>query len=280
MATAIYLILGLGGALVIIPVWSEILKLVGHREKNYLDQEIPQSMGAVFPLVFLVAALWAQQLGLLTAAAVWRVLVTAGGLGLVGLVDDVWGDKRVKGFSGHFERLIIHGELTTGFLKAALGFLVCLAAVYGLPGSVLLIFWRAALVALSANLLNLLDLRPGRALKVFFLLAFLSVWLVPVETGVLLLFPFLLAALAYLPLDLSGQGMLGDAGANILGGVLGLNLVLTAPAIWQLVYFIALVGLHVLTEKISLTQVIAEHPVLSFLDQLGCTKGENKLWKD
>ena len=108
---------------------------------------------------------------------------------------------------------------------------------------------RAALVALSANLLNLVDLRPGRALKVFFVLAFISVCLVPGETSVLLLFPFLLAALVYLPQDLAAQGMLGDAGANVLGGVLGLNLVLNAPALWQLLYFTVLVLIHLLTEK-------------------------------
>ena len=274
MAAAVYLLLGLGGALVMIPLWRGVLMLAGHRQRNYLRQEIPQSMGAVFPLIFFVAAVWAQQAGLLTAAVVWRMLLTAGGLGLVGLVDDLWGDSRAKGFRGHLKYLLKEGQITTGLLKAVLGYLISAAAVCGLPDFKLLLWGRAALVALSANLLNLVDLRPGRAFKVFFVLAFLSVCLVPGETAVLLLFPFLLAALVYLPQDLAAQGMLGDAGANVLGGVLGLNLVLNAPALWQLLYFTVLVLIHLLTEKISLSRLIAENNFLSLLDQLGRTESK------
>jgi hypothetical protein len=68
--------------------------------------------------------------------------------------------------------------------------------------------------------------------------------------------------------------MLGDAGANVLGGVLGLNLVLNAPALWQLLYFTVLVLIHLLTEKISLSRLIAENNFLSLLDQLGRTESK------
>lgn len=63
--------------------------------------------------------------------------------------------------------------------------------------------------------------------------------------------------------------MLGDAGANVLGGVLGLAVVTGAPAAVQIFYFLLLVGFHVVTEKISLTEVIAKNSLLCFLDNLG-----------
>jgi UDP-N-acetylmuramyl pentapeptide phosphotransferase/UDP-N-acetylglucosamine-1-phosphate transferase len=138
-----------------------------------------------------------------------------------------------------------------------------------LPGIFLLIFWRAVLTALSANLLNLLDLRPGRSIKSFLMLSFIYIWRVPGDAGILLLFPFWLASLVYLPWDLQGKGMLGDAGANVLGGVLGLAIVLTAPAAFQIGYMAVLVGIHVLAERVSFTKLISANYFLRFLDTLG-----------
>ncbi|MDW7652359.1 MAG: hypothetical protein SCM57_13620, partial [Bacillota bacterium] len=225
MALMGYLVVILAGSLIIIPLWADVLRMAGHLEPNYRGRAIPQSMGAIYTPVFILAAGWALWWGLVPADILLRALIVAVGMGLLGLVDDIWGDARAKGFAGHFRRLI-QGEVTTGLIKAAAGFLIAAWAVAGLPGFLLLLIWRASIVALSANLINLLDLRPGRSLKGFFLLSLLYAWRVPSETGITLLFPFLLASLVYLPWDLAGKGMLGDAGANVLGGMLGLAVVL------------------------------------------------------
>jgi hypothetical protein len=268
MTLVIYIVIIVAVSLVAVPLWGEILRSAGHLEVNYMGRAIPQSMGAIIPIVFLVAALWARWTGLLTIDLVVRMAIVVLGLGILGLLDDIWGDSRTKGFAGHF-RQFFKGEITTGLLKAVAGFLIALWAVAGLPGFFLLLLWRAIIVALSANLLNLLDLRPGRSLKGFFFLAILYAWLVPSETGILLLFPFLLASLVYFPWDLSGSGMLGDAGANVLGGALGLVVVLTAPAFFQVPYFLMLVIIHLVAEQISLSRLISHNPLLRFFDHLG-----------
>ena len=269
MTLMIYILLTLSATLLLLPLWTELLKIAGHLEHNYRGRAIPQSVGGVFPLVLFIALGWARWAELLPGDFVVRSLIVASGLGFLGLLDDIWGDGHSKGFSGHFRKLLFDGEVTTGLIKAIMGFVVALWAVIGLPGLFLLIFWRATIVALSANLLNLLDLRPGRSLKGFFLLSFIYVVLAPAEVSILLLFPLLLSSLVYFPWDLSGKGMLGDAGANVLGGVLGLVVVLTAPGTIQAAFFLLLLLTHLLAERISLTQLIAANPFLRFLDNLG-----------
>ena len=269
MTLLIYIVVILAASLLLLPLWAEVLRMAGHMEMNYRGRVIPQSMGAVFPPVLLMASGWARWSGLISGDMLSRTLIVALGLGILGLLDDIWGDSHSKGFGGHFRSLLFNGEVTTGLLKAVVGFLIAIWAVAGLPGFFLLLFWRAAIVALSANLLNLLDLRPGRSMKGFFLLSLIYVALVPSEVAILLLFPLLLASLVYFPWDLAGKGMLGDAGANVLGGVLGLVIVLTASGAIQAAYLLLLVMTHLFAEKISFTQLIAANRLLRFLDNLG-----------
>ncbi|MBS4023097.1 MAG: hypothetical protein KGZ79_11875 [Dethiobacter sp.] len=269
MALVIFFAISLVAALLILPFLLNILRYLGHLQKNYTGRDIPQSMGSVLMPVYALAVAWALFTGLLPYGLVLRAAIIVFGFGLAGLADDMFGDDRARGFAGHFRSVLAHGEITTGFIKAAAGFLFAMWAVAGLPGFFLFLFWRAALVALSANLFNILDLRPGRALKVFFLLSLIYAWLAASEIGILLLFPCWLALLAYFPYDLRSYGMLGDAGANILGGLLGLVIVLTAPLWLQSVYMLFLVLIHIITERISLTELIAANPVLNYLDMLG-----------
>ena len=274
MTTLVYFIVIIVASLVLIPLWSELMRRVRHLEVNYRGRAIPQSMGGVYPLVFLPAAVWADRVGLIPAEFLVRMLTMTVGFGVLGLVDDIWSDGRDKGFGGHFRRFISHAQVSTGFFKAVAGFSLSLLVVAGIPGYFLSIFWRGLLVALAANLLNLLDLRPGRSLKCFFLLALIYIGLVRSVPGILLLFPFLLASLLYLPTDLSEKGMLGDAGANVLGGVLGLTIVLTAPATFQLVLLLFLLMINIMAERVSLSRLIVERPLLRFFDNLGLKNGD------
>jgi hypothetical protein len=160
----------------------------------------------------------------------------------VGLADDLWSGPE-RGFSAH-----LRAGGTTGVLKLVAIPLVGLAATRKVSG--------ALLVGLAANFLNQLDTRPGRALKAYLL-------------GALAVRAPLARAVLLLPYDLRERTMLGDAGANALGAMLGLSSVsrLTGRGRWLAIGTLA--GLTLLGERRSLGAMIESAPGLSWLDRLG-----------
>jgi UDP-GlcNAc:undecaprenyl-phosphate/decaprenyl-phosphate GlcNAc-1-phosphate transferase len=214
------------------------------------------------------------------------VLMTAAA-GALGAYDDLAeGDVRRKGLSGHLGALR-HGEMTTGAVKvlglAATG-LVSAALVgggevararagaagrgspAGLLGALLDVAVGGAVVAGSANLLNLLDLRPGRALKVVLASAPAIVGTGPAAIPVAAAVG---ASAVLLPDDLAERTMLGDTGANAAGALLGLAAVQGLGRRGRLAALSALVGLTVASERVSFTAVIERTPALRALDELG-----------
>ena len=196
-----------------------------------------------------------------------------------GFADDVYGSTDEKGFRGHL-RALLHGRMSTGSLKLlGIGLLAAVTARSNVsPGAA---GWKIALswtleflaIALTANLVNLLDLRPGRALKFYSAVAavcalsfaFWGQWVFALEVAVALLGP----VLAVWRFDLGERGMLGDAGANAMGVLLGWVVAsILAPAALG-VYVIAVLALNVVSERISFSRVIERNRVLSWLDRLG-----------
>jgi len=267
----VFFALGLAAAALFIPLLVRIIVAAGHVGYNYRGDRIPVSVGAAFfivPSALLLGALNVHPGGAYQALVPAFVMVT-GGMAFLGLVDDLYGTRRTTGLRGHL-RLLLRGDCTTGALKAigglAIAFLVSWVTTPGGGAEILL---NALVIALAANALNLLDLRPGRAGKGFFLgggLLVAAAWGSP-----FLVFPAVVAGTlaAYLPTDLKARGMMGDAGANVLGAALGLTAawVLAWPAKLAVLGF--LIGLHLLTERYSLTQLIARNRVLDFVDRLG-----------
>jgi hypothetical protein len=160
----------------------------------------------------------------------------------LGLADDLWSGPE-RGFRAH-----LRAGRTTGMLKLVGIPLVGLAATRKVSG--------ALLVGLTANFVNQLDTRPGRALKAYLVGALAT--RAPVGSAVLLL-----------PYDLREKVMLGDAGSNALGAMLGLSSVsrLTGKSRWLAIG--ALAGLTLLGERRSLGELIERTPALSALDRLG-----------
>src|SRR5437870_5971277 len=198
----------------------------------------------------------------------WGLLVGAFGFLGLGLLDDVAGNARSRGFRGH-ARALASGEITTGAVKAlggaAIGLIVG-ALWEGRLGPALL---DAGILALSANFVNLLDLRPGRASK-----GFLPAWVVLAyfawgSAYVVLSLPVAAAALLWLAPDLGERGMLGDAGANLLGAVLGAGAVLTLGIPGRLAVLGVLVVLTAAAERWSFSRAIDATPPLRWLDRLG-----------
>ncbi|MEV0587672.1 hypothetical protein [Nonomuraea sp. NPDC050310] len=198
-------------------------------------------------------------------------LLAAGGSGALGCYDDLYGTTASKGFKGHLGALA-KGEVTSGAVKilgiGATGLAAAALVSRGPVDSLV----NGALVAGSANLANLFDLRPGRAIKVGLLtggpLLALSVLRDRPAAAVLASVP-LGAAAALLPEDLGERAMLGDGGANALGALLGLAAATQLGRPGRLVLLGTVVALTAASEKISFTKVIAGNRVLNRIDLLG-----------
>ncbi|WP_433238823.1 hypothetical protein ACQPYK_31495 [Streptosporangium sp. CA-135522] len=199
------------------------------------------------------------------------VLLAVAGSGGLGAYDDLYGATSSKGFKGHLSALG-KGEVTSGAVKImGIGVTGLAAAALTSRGPVDTMV-NGALVAGGANLANLFDLRPGRAVKVGLLSGTpLLIAALRREAPV----PATLAALpigaavALLPEDLGERAMLGDAGANALGALLGLAASLTLGRPGRLAVLGTVIALTAASEKISFTRVIAGNPVLNRIDMLG-----------
>jgi hypothetical protein len=165
------------------------------------------------------------------------------------------------------------GRLTTGGLKLVLGIAVSLVAVGVARGdtgrSLGRLLVDGALVALSANLANLLDRAPGRTGKVgllLFVVLAAGTLAAPELSGVAVVVG---AAVALLHDDIKERAMLGDTGANVLGGALGLGVVLACSATTRLVVLVIVLVLNVISEVVSFGKVIDAVPPLRFADRAG-----------
>ncbi|WP_298806599.1 hypothetical protein [uncultured Pseudokineococcus sp.] len=199
--------------------------------------------------------------------------------GALGAVDDLAGSADARGLRGHLGALA-RGRLTTGGLKVVgigLGGLVGAAVLDGRgpdhdAPSALDRLVAGAVVAGSANLVNLLDLRPGRALKAVLLLGHLvgGAGVPGSRPGAPLASAGAGAAAALLLPDLRERGMLGDCGANAAGALLGCAvLTRTRSRAARAAVLTALLALTGASERVSFTRVIESTPGLRQLDRLG-----------
>ncbi len=246
---------------------------------NYRQRQVVAGLGLLLVLGLLV---WAAPLAVAARVDPLRAaragLLAPSGLGVVvaglaflllGLADDLIEDQGGnRGFGGHL-RALASGRLTGGGIKLLGGVLAgLLVASLATPGDrpAWVVLLGGLVVASAANTANLLDLRPGRCAKVF-----LPLWVVGclVDPGGGAWSAGLAgAALAALPFDLREEGMLGDAGANALGAVVG-TLLLAGP-MWLLWAAAAvLLALQLASERVSFTRVIESNRVLRAADRLG-----------
>lgn len=198
---------------------------------------------------------------------------------VLGGVDDLLGTSEDKGLRGHLGALA-RGRVTTGAVKVlGIGATGVLAAALLLGGrrrgaaaAVADTVVAGGVVAGTANLLNLLDLRPGRALKTVLLPVPLALAGGPAAP---LLAAGAGASATLLGEDLDERSMLGDSGANAAGALLGCAVVAATAgsgrrgAAARAGALAALVGLTLASERVSFTRVIERTPLLRELDALG-----------
>jgi UDP-GlcNAc:undecaprenyl-phosphate GlcNAc-1-phosphate transferase len=266
---------GLGGALVeglLLFFLLKMLKEVGAVRKNYQGIDIPVSVGLTFPLAMMVVLFVYVLLGY-EQNQYQGFMLGLMSISFLGFIDDMLGQRDTLGFRGHFGALF-HGRLTTGGLKALGGGFIAFFIAVSLGGTWWNVVLNTLIMALFTNMMNLLDLRPGRAVKGFLFFLLLIAITALAKVDYLLMAPLLGAVLCYLPTDVRARAMMGDAGSNVLGFALGYYATTSLSLTARLTSLVFLIAIHLYTEKISLTRTIENNALLKAIDQLG--RGENE----
>jgi UDP-N-acetylmuramyl pentapeptide phosphotransferase/UDP-N-acetylglucosamine-1-phosphate transferase len=298
---ALPFLLALLSAAVLAPAVLRTLAEGGHTRLNYRERPLPFPFGVLVVAAALIALIPLVLLARLASSEVFHpellpIALYALGVATLGLIDDTLGEARAglsvasdmidqsarpggdvleeppqpapRGWRGH-ARAALRGELSTGTLKAAgsLGLALFAMSFEGLsrPGWLLAV----GVLVLATNVFNLLDLRPGRAIKAFVLLgAGLTLGSLdarPLWSLGLFVAPALVAGLY----DLRERAMLGDTGANLLGALAGLWLVLTLSQSGQLIALALLVAVTLYGELRSISALVERTPGLRALDSFG-----------
>lgn len=237
-------------------------------KENFKGKKIPCCMGIILSLSWIIYLL---QIFFHTSNVKWLVLAISTWLiSFIGLLDDIFGDNKSKGFKGHVIRFIKNGEFSTGLLKMVSVPVVIFVSSVFLQKEVVESVFYAIFGSLCVNLFNLFDLRPGRCIKVLWIFVMLLSFFMHLDsTAVVLLtltIPFFIG-------DLREFYMLGDAGSNAIGYLFFLFLTnsysktYNSPLIWTA--FVVVFGLNVLSEHISFSKVIEKNTLLNFIDMLG-----------
>jgi len=196
-------------------------------------------------------------------AELWPIALYAVGVAFLGLADDALSGPS-RGWRGH-GAAVLQGRFSTGALKAVGSLGLALLVLRGRDDYLL----SVAVLVLATNLFNLLDLRPGRAVKAFVLLGAgltLGAWDAdPLWALGLFAAPVLVAGLY----DLRERAMLGDTGSNLIGALAGLWLVLTLSTTGLVVSALVLLVITAYGEFRSLNALVERAPVLKHLDSIG-----------
>ncbi len=260
---------GVAVTLLSIPMISKMLENSGMIRENYRGDMIPVGLGLVFIPTLVINSIILIYSNIVPEkiSMIYRILFASIAMSFVGIIDDSLGNRGVTGLIGHFKALF-KGSLTTGAFKALLGGFVGLTLAVTLSKSIPNIIVATLVVALSTNMMNLFDLRPGRAIKAYVILAII-IFLASAKFNREVMMLIVPAVLAYFYFDLRALTMMGDAGSNVLGVSIGVFIVSSFDLPVQLVSLVLLVAIHVLTEKFSLTKIIENNKFLNYVDKLG-----------
>jgi UDP-N-acetylmuramyl pentapeptide phosphotransferase/UDP-N-acetylglucosamine-1-phosphate transferase len=287
---ALPFLLALLSAAILAPAVLRTLTEGAHTHINYRARQLAFPFGVLIVAAALIALIPLVLIERLASSGIFHpealpIALYALGVAMLGLIDDTLGEARAvssepssvssassrpnrRGWRGH-GRAALRGELSTGTLKAAgsLGLALFAMSFEGLSESRWLL--AVGVLVLATNAFNLLDLRPGRAIKAFVLLGIGltlgSLDARPLWSLGLFVAPALVAGMY----DLRERAMLGDTGANLLGALAGLWLVLTLSGTGQLVALGLLAAITIYGELRSISGFIERTPGLRTLDSWG-----------
>jgi UDP-N-acetylmuramyl pentapeptide phosphotransferase/UDP-N-acetylglucosamine-1-phosphate transferase len=247
----------------------------GRARANYRGRSLPFPFGLAIVAAAVLALIVVSPLQQLEIAQALHpetlaILAYVFGVAFLGLLDDLWGDALAsapRGWRGH-GRAVLHGELSTGAVKAAGASGLALYVLSTLAFSTGRWLLASAVLVLATHVFNLLDLRPGRAIKA---LALLGAGLT-IAAGARALYSlglFVGPALVAGAYDLRERALLGDTGAGVLGALAGLWLVLTLSSTGLAVALAVLLAITAYGELRSISALVERLPLLRHLDSVG-----------
>jgi UDP-N-acetylmuramyl pentapeptide phosphotransferase/UDP-N-acetylglucosamine-1-phosphate transferase len=279
---ALPFVVSLALAAALAPATLRTLQEAGATKRNFRGRSLPCPFGVLALAAALLAAIPLALLERLASAGVFEsqllpVAVYSLGVLALGLADDTLAGEPAhgqldrparRGWRGH-GAAALRGELSTGVLKAGGSLGLALFALSYLRLSDARWLLATGVLVLATNVFNLLDLRPGRATKAFVLLgAGVSIGTMSVR-ALWTLGLFAAPALVSGAYDLRERVMLGDTGANLLGALAGLWLVLSLSGTGQLIALALLAAITLYGELRSISALIERIPLLRELDSWG-----------
>jgi UDP-GlcNAc:undecaprenyl-phosphate/decaprenyl-phosphate GlcNAc-1-phosphate transferase len=269
---ALPLIVAFAVAVAIAPAARRTLLAGKHLRENYRGVPLPFPFGFVIVAAAVLALVPLALLERLGDSDVFRpelgaIAVYVLGVGALGFIDDALSGPS-RGWRGH-GAAVAGGALSTGALKAvgALGLAMFALGGYGRTDGHWLL--AVAVLVLSTNLFNLLDLRPGRSLKVFVVLGVILMLAAWDTTALGALGLFVGPALVVGVYDVRERVMMGDAGSNVVGALAGFWMVLVMSTAAQIVALVVLLAITTYGEFRSISALVDRVPLLRRLDAVG-----------
>ncbi len=236
---------------------------------NHRGSQVPLSLGyglaMGYGMVCLVAGFGGAIFDVDPRLTGWDWLWFALAMTLVfsaGLYDDRQ-STQVHGVRAHFGALA-QGHVTSGIVKVVAGLVAAVIVVVSGGAEGVTTVVAVLLVAGTTNLVNVLDVAPGRALKFSLVAVVLPLLIEPTGLG----WATAGQAAVLLPFDVRERAMLGDGGANLLGFVLGVVVFESLSIGWMAAALALVLLLNALAETVTLTRIIRATPPLRWLDDL------------
>lgn len=261
MVNIMIILITLLASFLLIPVF----KKTGFTKQNYKKKLIPYSGGTVIFLGIVISYVIIYAANKISYFKMIFFIFALSGIYAVGMADDVFGDRNIKGIKNNLAS-ILYKRFSMGIAKVVI--------IVGISCYIYYFFneeyWflKGILTALITNFFNLLDLRPGRCIKFYFVLWIALFYANLRWTGQLYNISFLVLA-AYYYFDAFGYSMLGDSGANLIGFILGIILseAISNNVIMIILLIILLTQLQLLFDRFSFTDIISKFYILDYFDR-------------
>lgn len=243
-------------------IFFDRLKL---HKKNYRNLLIPYSGGTVIFLSICLSFIFFYSFREISFIKTLFFIIVTALVYMIGILDDILGSSEIKGLKGNINAIMTK-KITTGTIKAVFVIIISFYIYFFFNEE----FWilKGIITALTTNLFNLLDLRPGRCIKFYFIFSIFFAFSNIRWTKELFIISSIVLALYYF-WDAYGFSMLGDSGSNIIGFITGLILSETIGTnLFGLTsLLVILLILQLVMDKYSFTNMIRYNPLFDYIDR-------------